>query len=589
MPKEKHAQPRKAPAGIEKCPTGIQGLDEITGGGLPRGRPTLVCGGAGSGKTLLAMEFIVRGIRDYGEPGVFMAFEETEADLTKNVASLGFDLQDMVDRKLLDLDYVRIERSEIEETGEYDLEGLFVRLNTMIDEVGAKRVVIDTVEALFASLPNEGILRAELRRLFRWLKEKGVTAVITAEQGESTLTRHGLEEYVSDCVIFLDHRVINQIATRRLRVVKYRGSSHGTNEYPTMIDEHGLSVLPISSLGLDYEVSSGRIPTGIDRLDAMLGGKGYYRGSSVLISGSAGTGKTSIAAVFVDAACRRGERCLYLAYEEAPAQIVRNMASIGYDLDHWVRQGLLRFYAVRSTLYGLEQHLGTAHKQVTEFQPAAVVIDPITNLVSIGDQQEVKAMLTRLIDFLKNQGVTTLFTSLTGGGETAEQSEVGVSSLMDTWLLLRNVETGAERNRLLFVLKSRGMAHSNQVREFVLTDNGIQIRDVYTGPGIVLTGSARLVQEARDRVQSATERQSLTRRRRELEQEQALAQAQLEALQLKTAALDEEIHTLQREEESRETTAAREQAELARARGVDVDREKDTMKKGSKSHASEDK
>jgi circadian clock protein KaiC len=589
MPKEKHAQPRKAPAGIEKCPTGIQGLDEITGGGLPRGRPTLVCGGAGSGKTLLAMEFIVRGIRDYGEPGVFMAFEETEADLTKNVASLGFDLQDMVDRKLLDLDYVRIERSEIEETGEYDLEGLFVRLNTMIDEVGAKRVVIDTVEALFASLPNEGILRAELRRLFRWLKEKGVTAVITAEQGESTLTRHGLEEYVSDCVIFLDHRVINQIATRRLRVVKYRGSSHGTNEYPTMIDEHGLSVLPISSLGLDYEVSSGRIPTGIDRLDAMLGGKGYYRGSSVLISGSAGTGKTSIAAVFVDAACRRGERCLYLAYEEAPAQIVRNMASIGYDLDHWVRQGLLRFYAVRSTLYGLEQHLGTAHKQVTEFQPAAVVIDPITNLVSIGDQQEVKAMLTRLIDFLKNQGVTTLFTSLTGGGETAEQSEVGVSSLMDTWLLLRNVETGAERNRLLFVLKSRGMAHSNQVREFVLTDNGIQIRDVYTGPGIVLTGSARLVQEARDRVQSATERQSITRRRRELEQEQALAQAQLEALQLKTAALDEEIHTLQREEESRETTAAREQAELARARGVDVDREKDTMKKGSKSHASEDK
>ena len=583
MPKEKHTQSRKATAGLEKCPTGIRGLDEITNGGLPRGRPTLVCGGAGSGKTLLAMEFIVRGIRDYGEPGVFMAFEETEADLTKNVASLGFDLQDMVDRRLLDLDYVRVERSEIEETGEYDLEGLFVRLDSMIDEIGAKRVVIDTIESLFAGLPSQAILRAELRRLFRWLKERGVTAVITGEQGERTLTRHGLEEYVSDCVIFLDHRVVDQIATRRLRVVKYRGSSHGTNEYPTMIDEHGLSVLPISSLGLDYEVSRGRMPTGIDRLDAMLGGKGYYCGSSILVSGSAGTGKTSIAAAFADAACRRGERCLYLAYEEAPSQIVRNMASIGFHLDQWVRQGLLRFCAVRSTLYGLEQHLGTAHKQVTEFQPAAVVIDPITNLAAIGDQREVKAMLTRLIDFLKNQGATTLFTSLTEGGTTAEQSEVGVSSLMDTWLLLRNVETGAERNRLLFVLKSRGMAHSNQVREFVLTDNGIQLKDVYTGLGTVLTGSARLVQEARDRAQSATERQSITRRRRELEQEHALARAQFEALQLKTASLDEELHTLQREEESRETTAAREQAELARARGVETG--KDTAKKGSKTHA----
>ncbi len=585
MPKEKHIQPHKAPAGLEKCPTGIQGLDEITGGGLPRGRPTLVCGGAGSGKTLLAMEFIVRGIRDYGEPGVFMAFEETEADLTKNVASLGFDLQDMVDRKLLDLDYVRIERSEIEETGEYDLEGLFVRLNTMIDEVGAKRVAIDTIEALFAGLPNEGILRAELRRLFHWLKEKGVTAIITGEQGERTLTRHGLEEYVSDCVIFLDHRVINQVATRRLRVVKYRGSSHGTNEYPTMIDEHGLSVLPISSLGLDYGSSTERVSTGVERLDAMLGGRGYYRGSSVLITGTAGTGKSSLAAAFADATCRRGERCLYLAYEEAPSQIMRNMASIGFDLGQWVDKGLLRFHAVRSTLYGLEQHLGTVHKQVTEFRPATFIVDPLSNLTSIGDPAEVKSMLTRMIDFLKNQGITALFTNLTEGGGPMERTEVGVSSLMDTWLLLRNVEMGAERNRLLFILKSRGMAHSNQVREFRLSDQGIQLQDVYVGPGAVLTGSARLVQEAKDKMQAVSERQLLARRRRELEQEQALARAQLEALQLKTVSMDEEIHTLQREEESRETTAAQEQAELARARGVDI--EKDTTKKGSRRHANE--
>ncbi len=582
MPEEKHPQPRGTPAGVEKCPTGIQGLDEITNGGLPRGRPTLVCGGAGSGKTLLAMEFIVRGIRDYGEPGVFMAFEETEADLAKNVASLGFDLQDLVSRQLLSLDYVRVERSEIEETGEYDLEGLFIRLGTGIDQIGAKRVAIDTIETLFAGLQNEGILRAELRRLLRWLKDKGVTTIVTAEQGRDTLTRHGLEEYVSDCVIFLDHRVTNQIATRRLRVVKYRGSSHGTNEYPTMIDEHGLSVLPISSLRLDYQAGSERISTGVDRLDAMLGGRGYYQGSSVLVSGTAGTGKTSIAVAFAAATCRRGERCLYLAYEEAPAQIVRNMASIGFDLDQWVRQGLLRFHAVRSTFYGLEQHLGTVHRQVTEFRPATVIVDPLSNLTTIGNPAEVKSMLTRMIDFLKNQGITALFTNLTESGGPMEQTEVGVSSLMDTWLLLRNVESGAERNRLLFILKSRGMAHSNQVREFRLSDQGIHLKDVYIGPGAVLTGSARLVQEAKDKDQAVSEQQSLARRRRELEQERALARAQLEALQVKTAALDEELHTLQQEQESRRTAAAREQVELARARGVDTDG--NTPEKGSRRH-----
>jgi len=583
MLEPKHTRRPKQLPGNEKCPTGIRGLDEITFGGLPRGRPTLVCGGAGSGKTLLAMEFIIHGIRDFGEPGVFMAFEETAEELTKNVASLGFDLEYLIHQRRLAVDHVRIERSEIEETGEYDLEGLFVRLNSMIEEVGAKRVAIDTIEALFASLPNEAILRAELRRLFRWLKDRNVTAVITGEQGERTLTRHGLEEYVSDCVIFLDHRVTNQVATRRLRVAKYRGSIHGTNEYPTLIDEHGLSILPISSLGLDYAVGSERIPTGIDRLDAMLGGKGYYRGSSILVTGSAGTGKTSVATAFADAACRRGERCLYFAFEEAPSQIVRNMASIGFDLHHWVRKGLLRFEAVRSTLYGLEQHLVSIHKAVNDFQPAGVVVDPITNLTAItGDQGEVKAMLMRMIDFLKNQGITAVFTSLTEGGDAAEQSEVGVSSLMDTWLLLRNVEAAGERNRLLFVLKSRGMAHSNQVREFLLSDQGLRLTDVYVGCGSVLTGSARLLQEAQDKAQAADERQKIARRRRELEQEQTLAQAQLDTLQLKTAALAEEIKTLASDEQARLVAAAHEQTELAHARGADGN--KDTPKKGNKTH-----
>jgi circadian clock protein KaiC len=393
------------------------------------------------------------------------------------VASLGFDLAGLVRRKKLVLDHVHIERSEIEETGAYDLEGLFVRLGCAIDEIGAKRVALDSLEALFAGLPNEMILRAELRRLFRWLKEKRVTVVITGEQGQGTLSRHGLEEYISDCVIFLDHRVINQVGTRRLRVVKYRGSAHGTNEYPTMIDESGLSVLPISSLGLDFGVSKKRVSTGVKQLDAMFGGKGYFKGSSILVSGTAGTGKSSLAAAFIDAACRRNERCLYLAFEESPAQIVRNMASIGIDLDPWTRKGLLRFHAVRSTLYGLEQHLVALHKLVEEFRPAVVVMDPVTNLITIGDTPEVTAMLTRVIDYLKMKGVTALFTSLTGGGGGEERTDVGISSLMDTWVLLRNVEENNDRKRMLNILKSRGMAHSSQVRYFRLTDSGIEVQE----------------------------------------------------------------------------------------------------------------
>ena len=491
-------KPKSFATQLEKSPTGISGLDEITNGGLPRGRPTLVCGGAGCGKTLLAMEFIVRGITQYGEPGVFMSFEETAEELANNVASLGFNVESLIRRKKMAIDFVRVERSEIHETGEFDLEGLFVRLDAMIDEIGAKRVVLDTVEALFAGIPNEAILRAELRRLFRWLKDKKVTAIITGEQGENTLTRHGLEEYVSDCVILLDHRVDSQVATRRLRIVKYRGSNHGTNEYPTMIDQDGLSVLPISSLGLTYPVTTERVSSGIPRLDTMLDGKGYYRGSSILISGVAGTGKTSLAAAFVDSLCRAGRRVMYLSFEESPDQIIRNMRSIGFNLSQWVRKGLLEFHSVRPQIYGLEMHLANMHKLITKFKPEGVVMDPVTNLTSIGDAAEIKAMLTRLIDFMKNQGITCIYTSLTGGASAPEQSEVGISSLMDAWLLVKILESDGERNRLIYILKSRGMAHSNQVREFVLlSDNGINLLDVYVGPSGVLRGSARLAQESR--------------------------------------------------------------------------------------------
>ncbi len=559
----------RVPQGLQKCPTGIRGLDDITEGGLPKGRPTLLCGAAGCGKTLLAMEFLVRGIREFGEPGVFMSFEESAEELTRNMTSLGFDLAALVRQNKLAIDYVHIERSEIEETGEYDLEGLFVRLGEMINRTRARRVVLDTVEALFGGLPNESILRAELRRLFRWLKKKGVTAIITGERGESSLTRHGIEEYVSDCVIVLDHRVTGQIATRRLRIVKYRGSRHGTNEYPTMIDEHGLSVLPISSLGLTYPVGRDRVSTGIARLDTMLAGRGYYRGSSVLVSGTAGTGKSSIAAAFANGACKSGERCLYFSFEESPAQIKRNMASIGMDLEQWVRLGRLEFHSVRPTISGLEMHLVSIVKLVDEFKPDAVVVDPITNLTGIGQGEEIKEMLTRVIDFLKNKGITSIFTSLTEAGGALEQSEVGISSLMDTWLLLRFVESANERNRLLYVLKSRGMAHSNQMREFLLTDAGIELRDVYLGQGVVLTGSARLVQETRDREQALTEQHAAERRRRDVGIERLKAEAELAALKTRLGGLKDELERVRSETTARQAELRDGRAALAAARKAD--------------------
>jgi circadian clock protein KaiC len=424
------------------------------------------------------MEFLVRGAMQFGEPGVFVAFEETTDDLTQNVRSLGFDLDDLVRRKKLLIDHVRVEREEIEETGEYDLDGLFIRLGHAIDSVGAKRVVIDTAEVLFGGLSNQNILRSELRRLFRWLKDKGVTTIITGERGEGTLTRHGLEEYVSDCVIVLDHRVSEQLSTRRIRIVKYRGTTHGTNEYPFLIDEAGISVLPITSLGLTHRASEERVSTGIARLDEMLGGAGVYRGSSVLISGTAGTGKTSIAGTFADAACRRGERCLYFSFEESPSQILRNMRSIGLRLEPWVKKGLLQFHSTRPSAYGLEMHLATLHKQIKQFQPRVVIVDPITSFINVGNSAQAEEMLTRLIDFLKAEQITAVFTSLTRGGDAAESSQATVSSLIDTWLLVRDLEVGGERIRGLYVLKSRGMAHSNKVREFVLTDRGVALIDV---------------------------------------------------------------------------------------------------------------
>jgi circadian clock protein KaiC len=556
---------------LVKSPTGIQGLDEVTGGGLPAGRPTLICGSAGCGKTLFAIEFLVHGATLYGEPGVFFAFEERPEELAQNVRSLGFDLDDLVRRNLLSVDYIHIERSEIEETGEYDLEGLFLRLGFAIDSVGAKRVALDTLETLFGGLGNEAILRSELRRLFRWLKDRQVTAVITAERGDGALTRYGLEEYVSDCVILLDNRVIDQAATRRLRVVKYRGSAHGTNEYPFLIDEGGLEVLPITSAGLQHTVSRERVSSGVPQLDAMLGGGGYYRGSSVLVSGTAGSGKSSLSAHFAAAACRRGERCVYFAFEESEDQMVRNMSSIGVDLATPLKEGRLMFHAARPTLYGLEGHLALMHKVIRQAEPQVVIVDPISTFLSVSAANDVKALLVRLMDFLKERQITAFFTSLTTPGGSLEQTDVGISSLIDTWLLLRDLESGGERNRGLYVLKSRGMSHSNQVREFLLTDHGIRLIDVCVGPEGVLTGSARRAQEAREKTGIAVREEEIARQRRELDLRRQAMEARIATLHTEFKMEEEQLERLIEAEGRSRERLAMERAEIVRSRQSDTD------------------
>jgi circadian clock protein KaiC len=572
---------------LPKSPTGIEGFDQITGGGLPTGRPTLVCGGPGCGKTLFAMSFLVFGATRFDEPGVYMTFEENTDELAQNMASLDFDLPALVEKKKIVLDHVRIERSEIEETGDYDLEGLFIRLAFAIDSVGARRVVLDTVESLFSGLSNETILRAELRRLFRWLKDKGVTAVITGERGDGALTRHGLEEYVSDAVILLDHRVTEQISTRRLRIVKYRGSAHGTNEYPFLIDEDGMAVLPVTSIGLDHTASSERISSGVARLDTMLGGHGYFRGSTILVSGTSGSGKTSLSAHFVDAACRRGERCLVFPLEESPQQVIRNMRSIGLDLQQWVERGLLEFHAARPSVHGLEMHLTRMHRAIDRFRPSVVVLDPVSSLLSVAADADVHATLTRLVDYLKTKGITALFTSLSHGKTEQERTDTAISSIVDTWLLVVTIESKGERNRGLYVLKSRGMDHSNQIREFLLTDDGVELVDVYTGPSGVLTGSARLTQEAEERAAAVAHEHELERRERTLARLRAAFEAERAALQAKFEAEQADLTTGIAEQRSRLDCLRNDRSDVAKRRQADTAGRGNGPKRGNERGAKE--
>ncbi len=556
------------PSTLAKAPTGIAGFDDIACGGLPAGRPTLVCGAAGCGKTLFATTFLVNGATLFNENGVFVSFEERAEDIAANVASLGYDMAGLVAEGRIAIDHVRVEPSEIEETGAYDLEGLFIRLGFAIDSVGAKRVVLDTIENLFAGFTDLAVLRSELRRLFGWIKDRGLTAVITGERGDGQLTRQGLEEYVSDCVVLLDNRVEHQITTRRLRVVKYRGSAHGTNEYPFLIDDKGISVLPVTSADLDYGVPEGVISSGIAGLDAMLGMGGFYRGSSILVSGEAGTGKTSITASLIDAACGRGERCLAFVFEESGAQICRNARSIGIDLDRHVRAGLLRFEAARPSVFGLEMHLARMHRDIDTFDPAVVVVDPLSALH--GPTSELQATLMRMIDLLKGRGITAVFTSLRSerGGEPAD--DLGVSSLMDAWIKLLHIEANGERSRTLYVIKARGMGHSQQVREFLMSSAGISLVEAYIGPAGVMTGTARLVQEAQEKAARVRRQLDEDRRAREAARRRQTIERQIAELRAGLEAIDDEESRFSEEDATREALLDDERRELrARRNGAE--------------------
>ncbi len=559
---------RRTPSAVlAKSPSGIDGFDQITQGGLPSGRTSLVCGGAGCGKTLFAIEFLVKGALLYGEPGVFVAFEETEEELTHNVASLGIRLDELIARKLIAFDFIHVERSEIEEAGEYDLEGLFVRLAHAISSVKARRIAIDSLEALFSTFANEALLRAELRRLFRWLKDKKLTTIITGEKGDGALTRHGLEEYVSDCVVALDHRVVDQTSTRRMRIVKYRGSAHGTNEYPFLIDDRGFSVLPVTSLDLDYEVTNDRVSTGIAALDGMLDGGGYFRGSSVMVSGSAGTGKTSLAALFAAASCKRRERTLYFAMEESASQVQRNMASIGLDLAELRSKKMLDLRAARPSVYGLEMHLVAMHNAIESFEPRAVIIDPISSLSNTGTRREVKAMLVRLFDYLKNKQITCLVTSL-AAAHAGEETELGMSSLIDTWIQVRDLELAGERTRGLFLIKSRGMGHSNQVREFVIGSHGIDLIPVEIGPNGVLTGSAREHRENERRTEAMARAHERERKQRQFERRRVALEAQITAMRADLEAEASELEVASSEERERTRRTSEDEARLGATRSA---------------------
>ena len=460
---------------LPKSLTGIQGLDDITYGGIPQNRPTLLVGSIGTGKTIFAMEYIINGITMFNEPGVFMTFEEQTDELQINVTSMGYNLSKLIADNKIYLEHLHIDHREIQATGKYDIEGLFIRIEMAIEKVKAKRIVLDALDTLFIGLDSQ-ILRSEIKRLFFWLKEKKVTAIITSEVGDIFLTRLGFEEVVADCVIELNNRLNNQISTRRLRIVKYRGSYHSTNEYPFMIDHKGITIFPIISEAPQIIVSNERISSGIKQIDEMLDGRGFYVGSSILVSGSAGTGKSSIAASFIKDVCEKKGTALYCAFEEAPNQIKRNMASIGIFLEPYEKSGNLHFYYSRPTLQTLELHFIAIKKLIKQINPSVVILDPITNLMIENINSDIRTMLTRFVDYLKMEQITVLLTAtLTVSSLELIQSNEGISSMVDTCIMIQEKNIIDSRRRTLYIMKSRGICNSKKEVEFIITSEGISI------------------------------------------------------------------------------------------------------------------
>jgi circadian clock protein KaiC len=557
---------------LDKAASGLEGLDEITLGGLPRGRPTLVYGGPGCGKTLFGIQFLARGAAQHHEPGVFLAFEESIDDVKQNAQALGYDFRALIDQKLLALEHAVIDPAREIGHGEYDLDALFMRLARAVDSLSAKRLVLDSPEVLIRQDADKAAIKESSERLFRWLRNRGVTSIVTAAEGNGG-SRHGFEEYIADCVVRLDHRLDQQVSTRTLRVIKYRGSAHGTNEYPFLIDQSGIRVLPVTSIGLNHQVSTERVSTGVSRLDTMLGGAGFFRGTTVMLSGTPGSGKSSLAAHYTDAACRRGERVLAFTYEESPRQITRNMKSIGLDLERWESQGLLRFIAARPSMYGLEMHLAIMLGAIAEFDPQSVIIDPISNLVRAGREREAQTMVVRLIDALKTRGITTILTHPTSGLPSADHTDLAISSIIDTWMFVQNLQNGGERNRALYILKSRGMAHSSQIREFVITGEGIELIDVYTGPDGVLTGTARASREAQDKAATRGRQQEIEREKRRIGRRRKAVEAQIAALEAELEAEELDSSRLIEHAEAREGQLSQDREEIARRRSADTRRD----------------
>ncbi len=569
--------PQSTAVQLAKVPTGIEGFDEITFGGLPAGRTTLLTGLSGSGKTVFGMQFLAQGAARYGEPGVLVGFEETEDELITNAASLGFDFANLISAGKLVIDRISVEPDVVVETGRYDLSALHIRIEHAVDSIGARRIVLDGIPALFYGLTDTSAVRIALTRLYAWLKSKGLTALVTAESN-TELAQHGLGLSLTDCIVVAGERTRENVSTRYLRVAKYRGSAHGTSEYPCLIGSTGYKVIPLTSITVDYEASTERISTGIPRLDTMLGGQGFYRGNSVMVTGGAGTGKSSLAAHLALATCQRGKRCLYFAFEESQEEVMRNMRSIGVDLRPQVAAGLLKFRSSRATMFGLEMHLAMMENEIAAFQPHVVILDPVSNLLSIGSFNEVRAMVSRLVDFLKGRGITSLLTSLSM--TDPPESDVGVSSLVDTWMLLTNFEANGEQTRLLRILKSRGSAHSSQVREFIMTDRGVRLEDVYLGPEGMLTGTARKAQEARELAEADLRLREMERKERQYQQRRAALQAQVAALQAEIEATEVDMEHLRIETEQYEAERTSQREERAHRRWADGDEGEPERRRG---------